>query len=181
MNYYIADMHLGHKNVIKHDGRPFKDIDEMNYILMKNWNNKVGKDDDVWILGDFVYRSDKDPSWFLKQLKGHKHLIIGNHDNAIMKSTSAHNYLESIENMYYFKDGEDRIFLCHYPIAEWSGMKRGSYHIYGHIHVSREETYEYMKKKERAFNAGCMINNYEPVSLDELKENNLRFQKEELN
>ena len=29
MNYYIADLHLGHSNVIGFDNRPFADVDEM--------------------------------------------------------------------------------------------------------------------------------------------------------
>ena len=33
-----------------------------------------------------------------------------------------------------------------------------------------------MKTRERALNAGCMINNYEPVTIEELIENNKRFQ-----
>lgn len=33
-----------------------------------------------------------------------------------------------------------------------------------------------MKKKERALNAGCMINNYSPASLIELVRNNTVFQ-----
>lgn len=29
MNFYIADMHFGHKNVIRYDNRPFDSIEEM--------------------------------------------------------------------------------------------------------------------------------------------------------
>ena len=73
-------------------------------------------------------------------------------------------------------DSENRICLFHFPIAEWSGYFRRSWHIYGHIHNRKNETYEIMKKKERALNAGCMINNYMPVSLEELIRNNKTFQ-----
>lgn len=69
MNYYISDMHLGHKNVLKFDVRPFQSVEEMNETLIVNWNRKVTDADDIWILGDFCYRSEKDPSFYLKQLK----------------------------------------------------------------------------------------------------------------
>ena len=45
--YFIADMHLGHKNVLSFDNRPFKDIEEHDDFLIKNWNNAVGIDDET--------------------------------------------------------------------------------------------------------------------------------------
>ena len=38
MNLYISDLHLGHANVIKFDGRPFADVDEMDRMLIEMWN-----------------------------------------------------------------------------------------------------------------------------------------------
>ena len=122
-------------------------------------------------MGDFCYRSEADPSFYLKQLKGRKHLIIVNHDKAIIKSVSAPRYLESIERLQHLKDGERNVILCHFPLADWNGKHRGSYHIYGHIHNNQDEVFWFMKRQERALNAGCMLNNYEPVSLDELIKN----------
>lgn len=176
MNYYIADMHLGHKNALIFDERPFDSVEEMNETIIRNWNSKVNDDDDVWILGDFCYRSEKDPSFYLKQLKGHKHLLIGNHDKATLKSNSALRYFESVEHLQHIKDREYNVILCHFPLATWNAIRRGSYHIYGHIHNDRNAVFEYMKKQERALNAGCMINNYEPVTIEELIENNKKFQ-----
>lgn len=176
MNYYISDMHLGHKNVIKFDGRPFENIEEMNEILIERWNAKVKDEDDVWILGDFCYRSDKDPSFYLKRLKGKKHLVIGNHDKVTVKSGSVLRYFESVERLQHIKDGEHNVILCHFPLATWNAIRRGSFHVYGHIHNDREEVFGFMKNQERALNAGCMINNYEPVTLAELIANNKKFQ-----
>lgn len=41
MNFYIADMHLGHKNVLKFDNRPFLSVSEMDKVLIENWNSRV--------------------------------------------------------------------------------------------------------------------------------------------
>lgn len=176
MNYYISDMHMGHKNVLKFDDRPFQSVEEMNETLIVNWNKKVTDEDDIWVLGDFCYRSEKDPSFYLKQLKGKKHLIIGNHDKVTVNTDSALNYLDSVERLKHIKDREYNVILCHFPLADWNAKHRGSYHVYGHIHNNKDEVYEFMKQQERALNAGCMINNYEPVTLEELLENNRRFQ-----
>ncbi len=178
MNYYISDMHLGHKNVLQYDGRPFEDVEEMDRMLIENWNARVTDNDDVWILGDFCYRSDKDPSFYLKKLKGKKHLIIGNHDKATMQSASAKNYLESIENLQYIKDGEHYVVLCHFPIVDWYAKRKGAYHVHGHVHNHRNDEFEYLRKQERALNAGCMINYYTPMTLKELIINNKRFKEE---
>ena len=56
MKKYISDLHLGHKNIISMLRTQFKDIDEMDAYLIKQWNEHVDKDDDVYILGDFSYR-----------------------------------------------------------------------------------------------------------------------------
>lgn len=86
MIYYISDLHFGHLRCIKMDKRPFSSIEEMDRILIENWNNKVNEEDDVYILGDFSYKSKIDPVEYLKQLKGHKHLIVGNHDLKLIKT-----------------------------------------------------------------------------------------------
>ena len=122
MNLYISDTHFGHRNVINFDRRPFADIEQMNRALIALWNDRVQPDDDVWILGDFCYRSEREPEWYLRQLKGHKHLIVGNHDNVTLESKNASRYLESIDNMVNCSDCLNKenvqVILMHYPIAE---------------------------------------------------------------
>lgn len=51
---YISDLHLGHKNAIMHDNRPFADLDEMHSSIIANWNDVVKEEDEVYILGDFA-------------------------------------------------------------------------------------------------------------------------------
>jgi len=177
MNLYIADMHFGHGNIVRFDHRPFADSDEMDHVLIKLWNNRVQSDDTVYIVGDVCYRSGHGAEWYLRQLKGHKILVLGNHDRHILDNPKALHYLESVEQIMYVKDGDKDICLCHYPLAEWNGYFQGTWHIYGHIHNNKNAAYEFMKTQERALNAGCMINNYTPVSFNELLSNNEAFKK----
>ena len=182
MNLYISDLHFGHTNVIKHDQRPFTSVDEMDRVLIELWNARVSNEDHVYILGDFCYKSGRQEQWYLKQLRGHKHLIVGNHDDKLLGNAEAMKLLESVDKMLRIKDGNEDVILCHYPLASWDKERHGAWHIYGHIHAAkrevRQEAAEYMKNKPRALNAGCMINNYMPVSLKELIENNDRFWEE---
>ena len=179
MIYYIGDMHLGHKNVIEYDDRPFLSVDEMDKALIDNWNNKVKDEDHVYIIGDFIYRSGYVASYYLKQLKGHKHLISGNHDLKTIEDAEAMTYFESVGKLGYIQDEGRDVVMCHYPMAEWNGCRREkkpSYHVYSHIHNRYNEVSKFMQGRENALNAGCMINNYEPCTLDELEVNNNKWQ-----
>lgn len=172
---YIGDTHFGHANVIKHDQRPFSSIDEMDRELIKYWNDTSSNKDEIYIDGDFFFRGGKPASWYLEQLKGRKHLIIGNHDKQWLKEEGISKYFVEIKDMITVKDNGRTVVISHYPIAEWDGYFRGYYHVYAHIHNNTNETYNFMKTKERALNCGCMINNYVPVTLDELIINNKIF------
>lgn len=99
MNLYISDLHFGHSNVINFDKRPFSDTTEMDNAMIYLWNSRVSTDDNVYVIGDFSYRSIHPAEWYLRQLKGHKHLIIGNHDVEILKSENAMSYFESVDKM----------------------------------------------------------------------------------
>ena len=175
MIYYISDTHFGHANVLGMDGRPFSDIEEMDAALIGYWNERVTEEDDVYIIGDFAYRNGYATSWYLRQLKGNKHLIIGNHDRYTIQDKKALECFCSVEDMMLINDHEHTVSLCHFPIAEWNGKRRGGYHVFGHLHCRRDEVYQFMSRYDRALNAGCMINGYRPVTLDELIENNRLF------
>ena len=73
------------------------------------------------------------------------------------------------------KEGGKKIVLCHYPMAEWNGKTRGSWHIFAHIHAQRNEAYEVMKNMPHALNAGCMLSNFAPATFAELIANNQKF------
>ncbi len=179
MEFFVSDLHLGHENILKE--RPmFHTVEEMDEALIANWNKKVHKNDAVYILGDFSYRSKMPVREYLERLKGKKHLILGNHDSDWLKQAqyeelSAH--FVSIDSLITFKRNKLRITLCHYPMLEWSGSRYasagGSYLIHGHIHNSKNEIYDYIQKNQpTALNCGVDINNFEPVTFEELIENN---------
>lgn len=176
MNLFISDLHFGHANVIWFDHRPFADVEEMDHCLIKLWNSRVSGDDDVFIVGDFCFRAGKTPDWYLRQLKGHKHLIVGNHDKVTLDCENAARYLESVDKMLHVSDGDKQICLCHYPMAEWYKSRHGSWLIYGHIHANKDDTYQFMKHREHALNAAACINHYTPASVNELIRNNEIFQ-----
>ena len=45
MIYFTSDLHLGHEAVIRKQNRPFANADEMNRMLIENYNSVVHKND----------------------------------------------------------------------------------------------------------------------------------------
>lgn len=115
MNYFTSDLHLGHRNIIRLCNRPFATIEEMDETLIRNWNAKVTNGDTVYILGDLLFRNEKPAEEYLKQLKGKKHLIIGNHDRDWVKKCNLEDFFESVNNLHFIMDEYDTIFV-EFPI-----------------------------------------------------------------
>ena len=174
---FTSDLHLGHENILLSRGK-FRDIEEHNMYLIDKWNAKVQRNDHVHILGDLSYRSPQHISYYLSQMKGKKHLIVGNHDNYWMKHVEdIGKYFETVDYLKTIKFDKKQVTLCHYPMLEWPGSRYGeagkSYLIHGHIHgrVDSEVYGHIVKYQPHALNAGVDINNFEPVTFEELKIN----------
>lgn len=67
-DFWISDLHFGHKSALEFDNRPFKTIEEMDNYMIANWNRVVSDEDTVRIVGDISYRSSLGPIWYLKRL-----------------------------------------------------------------------------------------------------------------
>lgn len=172
MNYYIADTHFFHANIIKLNNRPFKNVIEMNETLISNWNRRVKENDTIYILGDFAYKTyENNVLYLLDRLNGNKILITGNHDGIILKSSNLRKRFNKIVPYLEVNDNDKHIILFHYPIAEWNGFFRNTYHFYGHIHNNKNDVFYTMEKKSRAFNVGVDVINFEPKTAEEIINN----------
>ena len=84
--FFTSDSHFCHSNIIKFCDRPFKDVEEMNEILIDNWNKTVGPNDIIYHLGDFCFAGSAEWHSILGRLNGRIHLILGNHDEKLRTS-----------------------------------------------------------------------------------------------
>lgn len=66
--------------------------------LSKNWNTVVKDDDHVFILGDISCYDTKTTIGLLKNLKGRKHLILGNHDYQFLHDNAFRDQFVEIKN-----------------------------------------------------------------------------------
>jgi len=131
----------------------------MNDVIVYNWNNKVGPNDIVYILGDFALTSTERTKYFLENLNGKKIFILGDHDKQIWQ---CRNYFEEITPLKNIRIMDIPITLCHYCMRVWSKSHYNSWHLYGHSHG-------HLSPIGKSHDVGVDNNNFAPVSFDEIK------------
>lgn len=183
--FFISDLHLGHKNVLSYEDRPFKSLEEMHAALIANWNKVVGPEDTVYILGDFA-TWPKDVIFFGKALNGKKKLVPGNHDLAFKFGHKAPAKQDVIAGVYQeggieilsdleplvLKNGVS-VLMCHFPwrvegaSQKYQGRRpereSGRWLLHGHVH-------SLYKVKEDLCVINCSVENwnYSPIPEDEI-------------
>lgn len=193
MRYYIADLHFFHGAMNdRMDCRGFADMLEMNEYMIRKWNQKVEKNDEVVILGDLSWGNAEETGALLKRLKGKLCLIQGNHDRFLKKQAMDLSRFQWVKSYEELSDNRRRVVLCHYPILCYNGQylldEEGNpraYMLYGHVHDSRDqrliERFQEITEQTvtvdaqgnrrtipcNMINCFCMYSDYEPLSLDE--------------
>lgn len=170
--FFSSDSHFWHENILKFCHRPFKDVDEMNRVLIDNWNKKVNNDSIIFHLGDFAWGGYEKWKEIREQLKGHIVLIKGNHDEKNLSSTSKELFDYVTYQMRLRIEGRV-VYLNHYPFLCYSGTYRKPedvpYALFGHIHsgpLSQDGSdiprMKYLFPSQ--YDVGVDNNNFEPVS-----------------
>jgi calcineurin-like phosphoesterase family protein len=153
--WIISDTHFGHENIIKYCDRPFANVDEMDKVMVANWNDTVKEEDIVYHLGDVYFRK----SWMLPLLKGRKRLILGNHDNG--KDQNLLDHFQKILVWRMFP--EFGLLLTHVPVHESVvNGEKCPVNVHGHIHNNREIF------DKRYKNVSVEMIDYRPVNIEEL-------------
>lgn len=146
--WFTADMHFGHKNIIKYCDRPFKDVNHMNAELIKRWNEVVSANDQIIHVGDFASSYEKvDIDRILDQLNGNIVFVRGNHDD---------NLKIRVEELV-FRLGKKACHVVHNPIDALL-----DYNLVGHIHKQWRSKIIDGKK---LVNVGVDVWDFRPVSL----------------
>jgi len=175
MTYFTADTHFCHGNIIGSCYRPFKDVREMNREMISKWNSYVTDHDEIYILGDFLYKgTGREANRILSELKGRKYLIKGNHEKYLDDPEFNQKAFEWVKDYYVLKYEGMEIILFHYPILQWYKSHHGSIHLYGHVHNNAERYPEFGEKEKilgiKAVNVGVDVNNFYPVSIKRILE-----------
>ena len=149
--WFIADLHLGHKNILFHQSNRIeamslkddKDIEGHDSYIVKTWLSQTKENDHIYVLGDMIMGSQEFAMRVLNRLKSNGckiHLLVGNHDKSIRRMTNMFESIDLIKrvvfkkNEFEFLDADFEVILSHYPFKSWEGKCRGSMMLYGHVH-----------------------------------------------
>ncbi len=157
--FLIADLHLGHANIIRYCSRPFlfSDSGEMDHVLIKNWNYTIGPKTRIYCLGDLRYGPVSEPAMqYRKRLRGDIIFIRGNHDDP---DTGAVLFIET--------EYEGKKFLLIHDPADAPPSFDG-WVIHGHHHNNDLRNYPFMNFTGRRVNVSAEVIGYKPVSLHEI-------------
>lgn len=167
--FFIADTHFGHKNIIKYENRPFSTVEEMDNVIINNWNNTVKKLEEVFILGDFGLSNKQRIKEIVSILKGYKILILGNHDKCYSYSWwKTAGFEEVIRYPVVFNEW---FILSHEPVYINSNMPYVN--IYGHVHSNPS----YADHSAQSFCVSVERINYTPIEFEQIVKS-MRFAKE---
>ena len=138
--WFTSDLHFGHDREFIYKPRGFENIYDMNEAIISNWNSVVNPEDEVYLLGDVMLGDNEIGMKLLKNLKGHIHIIRGNHDTVARMNLYCNSYnVIDVKDAQYLKIGKQSIFLCHYPtftsnLEKSANLGEHILNFFGHTH-----------------------------------------------
>ena len=162
MNWFSADYHLSHKNIIKYCNRPFKNIKEMDLTILNNLDQSVKNGDILYYLGDLTFKTDVAENFFQRFNHIEIHYVIGNHDNEKILNI-VRKYSKSLTHLKDVIIEGMPITLCHYAMRVWNRSHLNSWQLYGHSHSS-------LLPVGKQYDVGVDNNDFMPVSFVSLKD-----------
>ncbi len=126
MIFFTADTHFRHENMARLRGLSLEVHDEQ---LIENINKTVGRNDELWHLGDVIWQPSQMESLRAAIRCRNVHLICGNHDPASIKE-----YFLTASDLLARKFNGADYHLCHFPLARWNKSHYGAPHLHGHSH-----------------------------------------------
>ena len=154
--FVISDLHINHYNSILHDRREqwiipnpkfdetkpwhFKhnnheatDLERHDNDICDYWNETVNKNDEVIVIGDFIWKKH---AHFISRLNGTKYLVRGNHDKMPHEVYRLFKQIEGSHYRYnwFTKIYGQQVMFSHTPYRTWFSSHHGSWNLHGHCH-----------------------------------------------
>ena len=170
--FFTTDTHYAHKNICvgvsewddkTKSCRKFQTLEEMNELIVNNINKYVKENDILYHLGDWSFGGINNIWEFRKRINCKNiYLVPGNHDHHIKKNKILPQkeydiniyaydcFLGVLPELTKIKIDKQEIILSHFPLEEWENMDRGSIHLHGHCHHTKDNSFMniYCKRKD---------------------------------
>ena len=166
--FVISDTHFGHENILdfkREDGSPvrlFESVEEMDQVMVDNWNKVVGDSDIVYHMGDVYFGKGYE---VLPRLKGKKRLLVGNHDNP-----KSEHILNNFQKIMLWREFEDfNCVMSHVPLHE-SALYKRKYNLHGHVHNGGHRG---LVQDDRYINCCVEVNDYRPRAIEDIMKGKL--------
>ena len=189
--FFTVDLHLGHRNIARYEPEraqaagvdplagPADDETQarLDTFLIDRWNQVVGAEDEVWVLGDVVMGQLDRTITQLGRLRGHVVLVPGNHDRVWAGDRRRDEWWDR-----YLAAGIDRIVdgtaaleladgtvvdVDHFPYhgdsgstdryTDWRPKDRGRVLLHGHVHST-------WRTNGRMINVGVDVWDHAPIA-----------------
>lgn len=162
--WFTSDTHFGGERTLKLSKRPFQTVEEMDRVLINNWNSLVNEDDIVYHLGDFGDYTTAE------KLNGYINLITGNYERfeilKVRENAKRFNmvYRDKCDCwIEYRKEGEINNYhlsMSHEPsIIKEDPISSDHINLFGHIH-------KLCMVKPYGLNVGTDCHNFCPINLE---------------
>lgn len=167
-NWFTADEHFHHKEMIVHCKRPYKKIEEMDNDITQKANDKLNSGDTLWHLGDCVWLGPDRKRYFEKLMDKYRsgvihHLIIGNHDECKPQFYLNVGFI-SVHTSFPITIDGIKLMLVHDPSSYYSPDK-DVVMLCGHVHLLFKTL-----PKEKVINVGVDMWDFYPIDMNHIKD-----------
>ena len=169
--WLTSDLHFNHDREFIWGPRGFKNVYEMNDAIIKNWNNTVDAEDDVYVLGDLMLGDNEAGIKMIKQLKGKIHVILGNHDTAPRKTLYEECYnVVDVKYADVIKFNGYTFYLSHYPTMTSNLEKEFSKHCVLNLYAHTHQQTNFYEGLPFCYHIGLDSHNCTPVNIEQALE-----------
>lgn len=165
--FVTSDLHFGHDREFVWGARGYADVEEMNREQIRKFNEVVGPEDEVWILGDLMLGDREKGIECVKQLNGKIHICLGNHDTGTREKLY-HELGFDVQLAARFKYKKLNFYLSHFPTGGTNlnveNIWETNLCLYGHTH----QTSNFYKGNPYIYHVGVDSHDGYPVSMDQV-------------
>ena len=171
MNYFCADTHFGHANIVAYCNRPYSNTDEMDEAIFANLE-ALPTDCTLWILGDVAMRGSEFAEGIAKRLASLPYkikILGGNHDKGKTKIYQKHGLLEHKSGRAIYDIDGLKVSMGHYPMTDDEVPVRGSLYLHGHVHDKfKFKTFGTFENWHINCNVGVDVWGMKPVTMEQI-------------